>query len=591
MVMKTSARGARLTFCSLALVCGANLTSCAEETPDPGDGGGAGGASTSSGGSGGSATASGGTTPSGGSTGTSTGGVGGLGGEGGASGGAASGGAASGGSGGSGGGSGGTAEPTIYVSTAADLTDESAEDYADNEHGVIAGGTLASWVSDWSTNKPANIDGDLTVIQVTPGVTPFFNVAKNEAEGVYSYLVGAAIGDVIPAGANAFNWPRDNGFSAFETDIPSGPTADALFQHYDINPEEDLIVLVFEQQGNTQNSVVQSIGRAWLFFKYWGVSSEHLAILNGSLNWNAANTDLELGTTGSHSFSDAPGNGTYSVTDSYVDSTGLSVSLEEVIDLLESRADSPATDDGVRIVDARGGAEAYGLAKATSTGRTNCSSYTGTAPNAKCSTPFEGRLKGARSVPWTQFLDTAAGGFRFLPKTALKTVFDAQSGWDEDAELTIHYCRTNQRSTVTGIVASVILGYPTRFYETSFIEWGHASAGPDPDGLGGAGNTQDYPNKALVGADFPFRTDLEHLTEHAVLHANDAGAYVPGGTLGTLTQPVTWVAGPNYNAEADVAPAVEGQWPKLHPDATTTRRSIDEDRAYLRGISVEELDD
>jgi len=576
MSKNAGARGARLASSVLALLCTGQMVSCASETVDAGDGGGAGGAAsggTNSGGNNGSGGRSSGGSPAAtGGVPSQTGGVSTSGGEGGLGG-------ASGGSSGSGGGSGGSPEPALYVSTALDLTDESEVDYPDNEHGIISGGTLASWLEDWSGNRPAHIDGDLIILQVVPAsVTSFSNLPENPDEGVYSYLVSA----------NSFNVARDSGFSYFETDIPDGATADAWFERYDVDPNEDLVVLVFEQQGSTQNSVVHSIGRAWLFLKYWGISSEHLAILNGSLNWNASTYGFQLDTTGSHTFSDPPNNGTARVRDTGVDNTVLSVSLEEVISLLDERAANPTVDDGVRIVDARGGAEAYGLAKATSTGRTNCASYTGTAPNAKCSTPLEGRIKGAGSVPWTQFLDTAQNGFRFLPKAQVKAIFDAQAGWDDDANLTIQYCRTNQRSTVTGIVANTILGYPTRLYETSFIEWGHASAGPEETGLGGAGS-EDYPNKRLVAADFAFRTDLEHLTEHAVLHPDDAGAYVPGGTLGTLTQPVTWVDGPNYNTEADIAPAVEGVWPKLHPDAATTRQSIDQDRAYLRGISVEEL--
>lgn len=574
MIKSARARSARLASSVLALLCAGQLASCTTETVDAGDGGGAGGASGGAVGTGGRA--SGGASSTGGTSGstggaTSSGGEGGLGGLGGASGGAL----------GSGGGSGGsTPDPTLHVSTPAELTDESADDYEDNEHGLITGGTLKSWLDDWTGNRPADIDGDLVIIQVVPSnVTSFNNLAANEEEGIRSYLVGAG----------AFNIARDNGFSAFETDIPDGATADAWLRTYDVDPTEDLVVLVFEQQGNTQNSIVQSIGRAWVFLKYWGTSSEHLAILNGSLNWNANNYGFPLATTGSHTFSDPPNDGTATVRDTWVDNTALSVPLEELITLLDRRADEPGEDDGVRIVDARGGAEAYGLAKATSTGRINCTSYTGTGTNAKCSTPFEGRIKGAQSVPWPQFLDTAPNGFRFFPKAQIKAIFDAQAGWDDDAELTIQYCRTNQRSTVTGIAASTILGYPTRLYETSFIEWGHASAGPEQTGLGGAGN-EETPNKSLVAADFPFRTDLEHLTEHAVLHPDDAAAYVPGGTLGALTQPVTWVDGPNYNAEADIAPAVEGVWPKLNPNATTTRLSIDQDRAYLRGISVEELD-
>ena len=81
----------------------------------------------------------------------------------------------------------------------------------------------------------------------------------------------------------------------------------------------------------------------------------------------------------------------------------------------------------VSIVDARGGAEALGLRKATSTGKTDCLSYTGSGTNTRCSPPFEGRLKGANSVPWAQFLDSAANGFQFFSKATVKATFDAQA--------------------------------------------------------------------------------------------------------------------------------------------------------------------
>lgn len=480
-------------------------------------------------------------------------------------------------------GTGGTEGDSVYVSTVEDLADESSEDYNENEHGLITGATLKRWIDDWENEKPEGIDGRLIILQIVPdNVGPFRNITPNEEAGVFTYRVGAG----------QFNVPRNNGVSFFEQDIPDGPAFDAWLTRYAVDPREDLIVLTFEQQGNTQNTIVHSIGRAWTFFKYWGVQTEHIAILNGSLNWNATNHGLALSTVASGGFSVPPNNGKVTVKDLGVDNTVLSISVEEIIAILEERVDNPSLDDGVRIVDARGGAEAYGLKKATSTGRTDCTSYTGTTPNAKCSTPFEGRLKGAKSVPWSQFLDDAENGFQFLPYATIKATFDAQSGWDETSDYTIQYCRTNQRSTVTGIVASVILGYPTRLYETSFIEWGHLSAGPlDEEALGGASGVLEFPNKSLVSEEFPFRTDLDWLTEHAVLHPDDAASYVPGGTLGTLTKPITWVAGPNYNDEADISPPVAGEWPKLDPEATTTRLSIDTDRAYLRGISLDELED
>jgi thiosulfate/3-mercaptopyruvate sulfurtransferase len=210
----------------------------------------------------------------------------------------------------------------------------------------------------------------------------------------------------------------------------------------------------------------------------------------------------------------------------------------------------------VSIVDARGGAEALGLKKATSTGRTDCQSYTGTGFNTRCSPPFEGRLKGAHSVPWPQFLDTSQNGFQFLPKAAVKAIFDTQAEY-QPGQLTIQYCRTNMRSMVTGIVASVILGYPTRFYDTSFIEWSHMAYGPTP-------LTRVLPENS------PFRTDLVGLTEHA-----DVTGYTPGGGVEGITIN-GWVDGPNYNDDVDISPTP----PDISPDSNTASLSVEADRAY-----------
>lgn len=448
----------------------------------------------------------------------------------------------------------------VVVTPVSKLAVESAEDYADNAYGIITGDTLKRWVEDFRQNRPREIKGNLVILQVVPSVA---NAAKYVTpapeRGVFSYLVPAS----------SLNQTRDNGLSGFEQDIPDGPSADAFLKRYGLDPRRDLIVLTFEQLPNTSNSIVHSIGRAWLFLRYWGVDQEHIAILNGSVDWNAEAYGLALTSAATQPAPTPPDNGSVSVRDLRVDNTAIVIPLEEILAILAGAPGAPRKER-VRIVDARGGAEALGLKKATSTGRTDCASYDANVPqNRKCSTPFEGRIKGARSVPWTQFLDTAENGFQFLSKAEVNAIFDAQSEVDKRTQFLIQYCRTNQRSTVTGIVASVILGYPTRFYETSFIEWGHIASGPTP-------NTQ------IVPEDFPFRTDLPAFTEHAVLSEEDAANYVPGLPLAEGVQPVAWVAGPNYNDDADISP-VSPSWPPVDDEATTTALAVETDRAYLRG--------
>jgi 3-mercaptopyruvate sulfurtransferase SseA len=436
----------------------------------------------------------------------------------------------------------GPSEPNaLPAASPTDLATESADDYADNEHGIITGDRLKLWVEDWETNRPEGVTGKLVVLQVVPNAANSLAHVAGNGTDVVSYLVPSS----------ELTQVRDNGLSRIEAEIPDGPSADAFLKKYGIDAVNDYVVLTFEQLGSTQNSIVQSVGRAWLYLRYWGYGKERLALLNGSINWNA--TQHGLVTTAD--VTAPPDNGTTSVKDLLIDNTNLVISLGGLLDIFH---DKPSAEprSNVSIVDARGGAEALGLRKATSTGKTDCYSYTGTGNNTRCSPPFEGRLRGANSVPWAQFIDTSANGFQLLSKAAVKTIFDDQADY-EPGQLTIQYCRTNQRSMVTGIVASVILGYPTRFYDTSFIEWSHLAYGPTP-------LTRVLPPNSS------FRTDLLALTEHA-----DVTGYTPGGSIEGITIN-GWVDGPNYNADVDISLTP----PLVTPESTTASLSIKTDKAY-----------
>lgn len=439
------------------------------------------------------------------------------------------------------------ADVGLATSTPEQLTDESAADYASNQHGLITGTRLKSWVEGWAANRPAGVTGKLVVLQVSLNAAASKARVAENANGVVSYLLpGSELLQV-----------RDNGLSQIEAEIPGGAAADALLKKYGIDATKDFVVLTFEQlpadgaTPATANSIVQSVGRAWLTLRYWGYPKERVAILNGSVNWNAANLGLPLSTAAAIT---PPNDGTSSVRDLRVDNTKLVIPLEELLSTLKGSAGTwPLAK--LRVVDARGGAEALGLLKSTSTGKSDCTNY---AAGNRCSPPFEGRIKGAKSVPWPNFLQSAAEGFRFLSKADAKAAFDTLSGY-QPGDLTVQYCRTNMRSMVTGVVAAVVLGYPTRFYDTSFIEWSHLAYGPTA-------------RKRVLPESSPFRTDLPSLTEHATVTG-----YTPGGAYDAATMPVTgWVDGPNYNDDADISPTA----PLVVPTATTTSKSVVDDRAY-----------
>ncbi|HSC88058.1 MAG TPA: hypothetical protein VLC09_12335, partial [Polyangiaceae bacterium] len=242
------------------------------------------------------------------------------------------GGSASGGDGGGGGGGGQGGEPGTGGGPVAfiekdieDLAVTSAASYADNAYGVISGSTLAAYQADWAANKPAGVEGRLVILQVTPaGVNSSVLAARDNEHGVYSYLLPAA--RVAQA--------RSNGLSAFETDIPDGPTADGVLKSFDIDPTKDFLVLTFEHQAATTNAVVQSVGRAWVFFNYWGWPKERLAILNGSVNWNAS-AGLQTTLVAEEDFNLPTNTGTKSFRDLHVDQTVASISLEELLAILK----------------------------------------------------------------------------------------------------------------------------------------------------------------------------------------------------------------------------------------------------------------
>lgn len=444
------------------------------------------------------------------------------------------------------------AEPDaeLHAATPEELALESAADYGKNTHGLITGATLAGWVDSWSTKRPAGVTGKLVILQVVPNLARSQTHVAGKETDVVSYLVPQS----------ELTQFRNNGLSEIEAEIPDGEHADAFLKKYGIDALKDYVVVTFEQlpatsgAAATASSIVQQAGRAWLYLRYWGYPKERIALLNGSVNWNSENASLAL-TTDVPTI--PPNDGSVSVRELQVDNTAIVITLDGLLDILKGKASARPLGK-VTIIDARGGAEALGLRKATSTGKTDCPSYTGTGANARCSPHFEGRIKGARSVPWTQFVDSSANGFQYLSKADVKNLFDTQSEY-KAGNLAIQYCRTNVRSMVTGIVASVVLGYPVQFYDTSFIEWSHLTYGPTE-------------KTRILAENSAYRTDLTSLTEHA-----NVDGYVPGLPYDSSTQTITgWVSGPNYNHDDDISPTK----PAIVPNATTASQSVVDDRAY-----------
>ncbi|MCG6145883.1 rhodanese [Leptospira bandrabouensis] len=415
----------------------------------------------------------------------------------------------------------------IKVNTAAELAKESNENYNLNEYGLITPSTLGKWVNNWSGSKPSGINGKLVILQ--NGVNPRGTGGTGTQAG--KEYIGGNGNDVVvysfnfASGANAldggdgFSQKRNNGLADTISIIADGAHIDKILNQYGIDPANDLVVLVSTADAANH---VQGTLRAFYSFRYWGFDHKNLAFLNGTLP-RLIDTDGNFVPFSSTTNTPPGYNNRYSVKSLRVDNTILMLPLEDVIKAVKApnNVTIPGLTSSIFVSDARSSASA--------------AEYNGTIKSTQSETAgkyvgFEGRIKGAKDVPWTGLLDTE---HRFKSKADLKAYFDTR-GY-QVGQTAIQLCRTNNRSQVTGFSYIAILGYPSTYYDGSWIEWGS---------LTGGGPAPKLP------PDSPFRTDIPELSE-------------------VIT----------YNVAGDVDTSLPTN---LNISATTTRKIIEEDKAYKR---------
>jgi thiosulfate/3-mercaptopyruvate sulfurtransferase len=86
--------------------------------------------------------------------------------------------------------------------------------------------------------------------------------------------------------------------------------------------------------------------------------------------------------------------------------------------------------------------------------------------------PRPGHIPGARSVFWRTLLDDAG---RLLARDELERRFRSEGAGEDDT--VVAYCRTGVQASFLYFV-SRYLGYPTRLYDGSFIEWSRTAELP-----------------------------------------------------------------------------------------------------------------
>lgn len=407
----------------------------------------------------------------------------------------------------------------IVVNTPAAIAQESADDYNANVNGLITGATLKRWKDDWLNQRPAGITGKLVILQATAGPAGSEYVAPNGTT-VFTYL------------SLSSEWiqTRTNGVIETQSMVPDGPTMDALFKKYNIDPQRDMIVAAMGT-GSNPNAMAQ--GRIWYALRYWGVDAKHLAILNGGNQWLNGNGMGPADFAASPST--PPNSGSASVKDLKVDNTALQATVQDLLAFLPS-SDSNVLNDGVFLWDARSLSQ-YSAREKLEMGEDTDAA---TAGNQACATAYcdpvespvnymtsfqnngarQGHPWGALQLQYTRMLDPAQG-FSYKPKAALASYLNGEPDADGvgvvDATYqlvgagnayrpgdTIYvYCETTFRAMITGIVSAAILGKPTRFYDGAMVEWHSLS------------HFQDQTGNYILPLDSPWRTDVKSFHRYA----------------------------------------------------------------------------
>lgn len=398
---------------------------------------------------------------------------------------------------------------SLKVSTAAELATESAADYNANVSGLITGATLKRWKDDWVNKRPAGITGKLIILQVTPGETGFEYI-KTGGANAFSYFAAAA----------EWTMTRSNGVISTPSMVLDGPSIDAQLKKYDIDPQNDMIVIL---QGAANSSNVMSQGRVWFALRYWGVDAKNIALLNGGNKWQA-DSGAMVAADFTATPAVAPASGIRSVKGLLVDNTVMHATVGDLMAILPS-SDINVKTDGVLLWDARTITQ-YSAGqkreKQDGTGTSVCATgaYCDPAPTYDYMTSFQnggsrqGHPFGALDLNFANLLD-ATKGFSFKSKAELASYMNGEvdaSGYGmvdgsyklvgagngyQPGDTVYVYCETSFRAMITGIASSVILNRPTRIYDGAMVEWNSLS------------NIKNSLLNFILPENSPWRTDVK----------------------------------------------------------------------------------
>lgn len=279
--------------------------------------------------------------------------------------------------------------------------------------------------------------------------------------------------------------------------VLDGASIDALIQRAGINKNTTII---FTGPGTSKNDYM-SVGRLYFNFRYWGFPKERLKVLNGLNGAYKAGYGLDK-TVPSIAAS------TYSVKNNPSFRDDLRLSLQEMLTYADTQ---PA---GIVVIDGRG-SDGPGGTRYSYDGDAKGTNGVFSAPTASYFVAFEGHIKGAKAMLWSNLYEGIDSGgtvttgtaayYRFKSEADIVPIWTA-TGLDSTKTAYVH-CRTGMISSAMYVVLDAYLGWPVSNYDGSWSQWGH---------LAGKVNGGFLDNNSPWRTDTAARTELLYFNKDAV---------------------------------------------------------------------------
>jgi len=409
-----------------------------------------------------------------------------------------------------------TTENSIIVQTPSDYAKRSNNNYNENTYGLVSPKYVASLVTDWQKNKPAgkrnlfimqygNIYGFTGTHKEPISATEMIDmgngyIKSNPSQNVFVYD--------RTSGCTTTGDSRGDGVSSVPKPVFTIEQMDQAFATYGIDPDQDVLVLLLGSPDQSKaGNYMAGVARMWYTLTYWGFPQESILMLNGQAS-NVLNPEInsdisEMGITKDQIFTQLPS--AYrakpewkSIRETKVDGTILQATMKDVMNVVDAKSASDL------ILDARSEKEYLGAKKAKTEYK-----VCGATGDKQCYTAFDGHIKGAKSLYFLNVLNHEDGkedinkdtkidykdsSFSFKSLSELDTLFK-DVGYKSGSHV-YTYCRTGTKASLLTFTSSAVLGYNTRIYDGSWIQWGKLA------------NVNDFNGTELVPANNKWLTDV-----------------------------------------------------------------------------------